>query len=329
MIWSGILGDWELAKPIDTVEAASKATQEERMVGRLTTLAQFLDDINVNERAQQGTYQYMSVNLLNHITKPVAIPDELESFFHVLVYYSVRYLRSNLTCIQSWIDNYFYKYLGPGRTGACGQKSYAIESTGELRVSMCGDPLTFRSPMDAVLASILKSLKARYDAMYYDASQAAAPPPVPDPKASSLPSSCEPPAAAPSEPFNPAFAGIDPAVLAQWEADWDAETLTVPGPTEEERKLAARLDDHGFMLALLARQVGNPYWSSDDRVPKAKSEVAPPECKVKDAEEDALGPPSSKRRRTAERNASLPARLHASTRRARPRPRTHPIRVRR
>ena len=32
MVWSGLLSDWELAKPIDTVEAASKATQEERMV---------------------------------------------------------------------------------------------------------------------------------------------------------------------------------------------------------------------------------------------------------------------------------------------------------
>ncbi|KAM5541548.1 hypothetical protein V8D89_004738 [Ganoderma adspersum] len=308
MIWSGILSDWELAKPINTVEAASKATQEERM----------------------GTYQYMSVNLLNHITKPVAIPDELESFFHVLIYYSIRYLRSNCTCIQSWIDNYFYKYLGPGRTGACGQKSYTIEATGELRVLMCGDPLTFRSPMDAVLASILKSLKARYHAMYHDAAQAAAPPPVPDPEASSSPSAREPPTAAPSEPPNPAFAGIDPAVLAQWEADWEAEMLTIPGPTEEERKLAARLDDHGFMLALLARQVGNPYWSSDDRVPTAKSEIAAPECKAKDAEEeDALGPPSSKRRRTAERNASLPARLHASARHPRPRPQTHPVRVRR
>ena len=274
----------------------------------------------------------MSVNLLNHITKPVKISDELESFFHVLVYYAVRYLRSNCSCVQSWIDNYFYKYLGPGRAGGCGQKSYALELTGELRVTMCGDPLTFRGPMDAVLATILNSLKARYRVMYHDEAQAAAPPPPPDPEASSPPEEREPPATtAPEPPKNPSpfVAGIDPAVLAEWEADWEAETLTVPGPTEEERKLAARLDDHGFMLALLARQVGNPYWSSDDRVPKAKSEVAPPECKVKDAEEDALGPPSSKRRRTAERNASLPARLHASTRRARPRPRTHPIRVRR
>ncbi|PIL32484.1 hypothetical protein GSI_05187 [Ganoderma sinense ZZ0214-1] len=306
MVWSGLLSDWELAKPIDTVEAASKATQEERM----------------------GTYQYMSVNLLYHITKPVQISDELESFFHVLVYYAVRYLRSNCSCTQSWIDNYFYKYLGPGRAGACGQKSYALEVTGELRVTMGGHPLAFRSPMNTVLATILNSLRARYRVMYYDDGKAA------ELEVSSPPAPHEPPPAAP-EPEPPvisspspnlaAAAGIDPAVLAQWEADWEAETLTVPGPTEEERKLAARLDDHVFMLAFLARQLANPYWNSNDRIPSPKAEDrktgdVDAGARARPGPEDALGPSSSKRRRTGERklNASLPARLHASTRRAGP-----------
>ncbi|KAI1782104.1 hypothetical protein LXA43DRAFT_957881 [Ganoderma leucocontextum] len=304
MVWSGVLADWELAKPIDTVEAASKATQEERM----------------------GTYQYMSVNLLNHITKPVEIPDELESFFHVLVYYSVRYLRSNCSCIQSWIDNYFYKYLGPGRTGACGQKSYAIEATGELRALMFGDPFAFRSPMDAVLAAILKSLKACYRIMYYNDAQAAAPAPCRE--VSPSPEEREPPTAGPSNPVD-TDTDIDPAVIAQWEADWEAETLIDPGPTAEEHKLAARLDDHGFMIAFLARQIGNLYWSCDDRIPRA--EAATSECKTKDAEAapPPAAPSSNKHQRTAERNVSLPARLHTSTRRTRTRPRSHPVRMRR
>ncbi|EJF59459.1 hypothetical protein DICSQDRAFT_17506, partial [Dichomitus squalens LYAD-421 SS1] len=69
LVWSGILSDWELSKPVGVQEAASRATQAERM----------------------GTYQFMSVNLLTNITKPVEISDELESFFHVLVYYAIRY----------------------------------------------------------------------------------------------------------------------------------------------------------------------------------------------------------------------------------------------
>ena len=33
LIWTGILTDWELSKPLDTHEAAYRATQADRMVG--------------------------------------------------------------------------------------------------------------------------------------------------------------------------------------------------------------------------------------------------------------------------------------------------------
>ena len=33
LIWTGILTDWELSKPLDTHEAAHRATQADRMVG--------------------------------------------------------------------------------------------------------------------------------------------------------------------------------------------------------------------------------------------------------------------------------------------------------
>ena len=32
VVWTGILSDWELSKPVDSQEAASKATQADRMV---------------------------------------------------------------------------------------------------------------------------------------------------------------------------------------------------------------------------------------------------------------------------------------------------------
>nr|VWO97853.1 HsvB [Ganoderma boninense] len=91
IVWGGILSDWELSKPVDDEHSPSKATQAE----------------------QVGTYQFMSVNLLSHPSKAVKISDELESFFHVLVYYSIRYLRSNCAHPMSYIDNYFNNYAGP------------------------------------------------------------------------------------------------------------------------------------------------------------------------------------------------------------------------
>lgn len=104
----------------------------------------------------------MSVNLLNHITKPVKVSDELESFFHLLVYYAVRYLRSNCAGVSSWIDNYFHSYSGPERMHTCGQKWSTVEFTGALEIESPEGPLLFHSPMDAVLAVILKSIRVYY-----------------------------------------------------------------------------------------------------------------------------------------------------------------------
>ncbi|TBU38878.1 hypothetical protein BD309DRAFT_1022539 [Dichomitus squalens] len=54
-----------------------------------------------------GTYQFMSVNVLQRPAHPVTITDELESFFHVLLYLCVRFLRSTCEDPPSWIDTYF------------------------------------------------------------------------------------------------------------------------------------------------------------------------------------------------------------------------------
>ncbi|TFK79782.1 hypothetical protein K466DRAFT_470959, partial [Polyporus arcularius HHB13444] len=68
--WTGILTDWELAKGLSDPR---KPRQPERT----------------------GTWQYMSVALLNRPQKAVEIPDDLESLFYVLLYHAVRYLKSN------------------------------------------------------------------------------------------------------------------------------------------------------------------------------------------------------------------------------------------
>ena len=63
----------------------------------------------------------MSVNLLCDPYKPARISDELESFFHFLVYLSVSYLRSNCSLYRnSWIKTYFVPSLFPPCTRVAG-----------------------------------------------------------------------------------------------------------------------------------------------------------------------------------------------------------------
>ncbi|PIL32481.1 hypothetical protein GSI_05184 [Ganoderma sinense ZZ0214-1] len=334
VVWTGILSDWELSKPVDTQDTASRATQADRM----------------------GTYEFMSVNLLNRIAQPVKISDELESFFHVLVYYAVRHLRSNCTGVASWIDNYFHRYAGPERMLTCGQKSYAIEVTGRLQIRSPDRPLVFDSPLDDVLATILESLHAHYKVAQYDLAKA---PPSPS---SSPPPPLRPETTPPSPPALPIlvreldFDDVDDAQLAQWEAELEAGPRD-DSPTAEDRALARNVAGHRFVLDLLLRTLRDPRWCADDRIPIPR--VADPnpdtgcgasptaDLNLKPgagSEEDAelaneQGPPSksSKRQRTSgpdsKRNASLPvpgpARLRASARRSRTNARTLPIRARR
>ena len=103
----------------------------------------------------------MSVNLLTRPSSPVKISDELESFFHVLVYYSILYLRSNCECSSSFVDNYVNDYGGPRRALTCGWKSLTVEIDDWLCNQMpYRNRVLFGSPMDDLLRGIHLWLKA-------------------------------------------------------------------------------------------------------------------------------------------------------------------------
>ncbi|KAI0822877.1 hypothetical protein BC628DRAFT_621653 [Trametes gibbosa] len=72
-LWSGMLNDWELSKNVNNNSPVAR--QPDRT----------------------GTWQFLSMHALNAPEKPIAITDELESFFHVLLYVSVRFLPHNCT----------------------------------------------------------------------------------------------------------------------------------------------------------------------------------------------------------------------------------------
>ncbi|PIL27023.1 hypothetical protein GSI_10162 [Ganoderma sinense ZZ0214-1] len=326
IMWTGILSDWELSKPVDTHEAASRATRAHRM----------------------GTYQFMSVNLLSDLSRPVQIADELESFFHVLVYYAVRYLNSNCTSTSGFIQGYFDMYTGPGSAYACGQKSVAMESSGVLYMQHPYKPLLFRTPMDNLLATMLKSFRAHYKVLEYDARKTAPPQPPPTPhQRSQSPSDSGdgedgPQVGPPTSSHGPPSSVSDVNSLVDWDNQDDTPVTSIP--TAEDVKLAAKVAHHKFLLSYMAKMLDHPRWRMSDRRPAtpetdsrttdpAGSSHAPPSAASASA---SVGNGSKRRRlklKGPERNVSLPARLHASTRRTprtrvAPGPRTLPVKAR-
>ncbi|EJF60926.1 hypothetical protein DICSQDRAFT_170783 [Dichomitus squalens LYAD-421 SS1] len=296
IVWTGLLVDWELSKSIDDDQAPSKASQAERM----------------------GTYQFMSVNILTNPLTPVQVSDELESFFHVLLYYSLRYLRSNCKCPTSYIEKYFENYAGPGRLHTCGWKSWAIEVDYFLSNQYPACPLLFDSTMYEILGTIMKCFQVLYKVRKANGRKTR-PPPLP-PK---LPPP-KPPARIPVIRF---FG--DDAKLAR--AKMPAPPPVDDTPTSEDRERAKKVTDHQFMIEHITKTLSSSEWPDDDCAP-------PPAVKTQTSVSGSHGQSAStrtsrptyvsnKRRRIAgpERHVSLPARLHASTRRTRVKPCTLPV----
>nr|VWO95672.1 Uncharacterized protein [Ganoderma boninense] len=311
MTWCGILSDWELAKPVDDDNPPSQATQADQM----------------------GTYQFMSVDLLSRPWKPMKIADELESFFHVLVYYSIRHLRSNCAHPSSYIDNYFNNYSGPGRLHTCGWKSLAIEVDDWLSTRFPHRPLLFRSPMDDILGELLKCFHAHYKVMKDDMAKNAPflePPPPPRTVRRDT---------GPRRPTRHCLLRrrrrrdrTDPQEDGRRHLGRPRLPIHHNAPTPEDRRRAERVADHAFVLEHVARIVRSADWPEDDRIPspEADARTATPTRSVGVGVECPVPASNNKRRRIAgpEPIVSLPARFYRSTRRTHMQARTMPLMMR-
>ncbi|TFK88460.1 hypothetical protein K466DRAFT_450372, partial [Polyporus arcularius HHB13444] len=106
-VWVGLLNDWELAK---IVGRNSEARQPDRT----------------------GTWQYMSANALNDPSKDIVVPDEIESFFHVLLYLAIRFLPHNLArdSIGRFMIDYFDGCTATQGVYRCGGRKLDAMSRG-------------------------------------------------------------------------------------------------------------------------------------------------------------------------------------------------------
>nr|VWO95797.1 Vacuolar protein sorting-associated protein 1 [Ganoderma boninense] len=151
--WRGLLADWEMSQPQHKGNGQCKPLQPE----------------------QTGTWQYASVALLTPGAKVASLADELESFFHVLLYYAVRYVRG-LNCDGEDAANFLYKYFDvygyePGSgMYTCGALKTLIIKSGSLIMGTSSGTWAprFGNPLDPLFARLLSWFAARYNVAYYD-----------------------------------------------------------------------------------------------------------------------------------------------------------------
>ncbi|EJF56409.1 hypothetical protein DICSQDRAFT_183831 [Dichomitus squalens LYAD-421 SS1] len=300
IVWSGLLIDWELSLPRDSEE-----------------VPQLVKGVRL------GTRQFMSVSLLDNPLQPVRVSDELESFLHVLVYYSVAYVRSNCTSPNSWINNYFF-YCGMPNAYTGGLKSIAVEHDGYLSTLVPEGPLLFRSPMDGLLGTLLWSFKAHYDVMEFEAQKARSPSPPSPSSSRSKESPVDARAALAARNFLPVTSLEDNPELTEYMAKFKARVPLDNTPTDEDRQCASLVADHSFVIDFIDKLLRYNDWPDDDRLPQPPAPPSPSsEQDVEQESEESA--PSPKRRRkvapTRETIRAAPSRSQSSMRLTRSRTR--------
>ncbi|EJF62742.1 hypothetical protein DICSQDRAFT_169131 [Dichomitus squalens LYAD-421 SS1] len=114
--WRGMLIDWELCRPVPTPENIWRVC--------------FIDG--------GRSWGYVSVEYIRIGRKALKTPDELESFFYVLLEAAAYHLPSNLEDEQKFVDAFFSTSLQPGVSTHCGWgvskwKLYALDQCRILR----------------------------------------------------------------------------------------------------------------------------------------------------------------------------------------------------
>ncbi|KAI0707450.1 hypothetical protein C8T65DRAFT_696053 [Cerioporus squamosus] len=173
VVWQGLLSDWELAKEVKA-DRASHSEQTASMNPRSTRtfLTYHLDQ-------GRGTWQFRSWYSINHPDQPLSIPDELESFVHVLVYTAARLVAHNFRDITEFKYLYFDSYVpGCDVQFLCpAGKAFCITSA---KLSNIGEDLLFGDeehgfvhPLNDLVDELLALIRTRYIVLKWEEREAA------------------------------------------------------------------------------------------------------------------------------------------------------------
>ncbi|CDO77166.1 hypothetical protein BN946_scf184657.g42 [Trametes cinnabarina] len=109
---------------------------------------------------KDGIWQFKSAAVLSDHGKINENSDELEPFFHVNLYYAVRYLRSNCSDVGAFIDGFFKTYTVEQDIYKCGGKKSAAMKFGLLAINTESTPLEFSIRLDGFFKQALQWHKA-------------------------------------------------------------------------------------------------------------------------------------------------------------------------
>ncbi|KAI0827947.1 hypothetical protein BC628DRAFT_126666 [Trametes gibbosa] len=137
--WCGLLNDWEMSKRTDLPD---KGRQLDRT----------------------GTWQFMSAMALMTPGKEIKVADELESFFHVLLYFAIRFVYHNCENVVDFMHEYFDTHNDISASEDQ-NKTKDTEEMGLLTFcwpSTTGSLLPLPHPLNTVITTFLQWTKARY-----------------------------------------------------------------------------------------------------------------------------------------------------------------------
>ncbi|CDO70148.1 hypothetical protein BN946_scf184315.g2 [Trametes cinnabarina] len=245
MKWKGLLVDWELSKPTGKA-SLPRPRQPERT----------------------GTWQFMSAAVLSDHDKAIEISDELESFFHVTLYYAVRYLRSNCSDVGAFIESYFDAYTVENDVYHCGEKKSAAMSDGKLKADSSGTPLAFGSRLDQFFQKALIWFKGLYTVKAYEHSRSTGSP-TKGPILANLGSQNR---IAVGEASAPEEYGLTADDIDDFDEDESDVAPPIPEPTAFDIQNAGKVKTHDAFIKALYQAVSTTTWLLDktgrDNVPK-------------------------------------------------------------
>ncbi|KAL7277934.1 hypothetical protein ACG7TL_007882 [Trametes sanguinea] len=246
VMWEGVLTDWELAKEIPVRDPSKSETPKE--VPR--------------QPERTGTWQFMSVAYVeNHPNWPVTVADELESFFHVLLFYAVRLFRHNISNVSFFVADYFDKFTVSGDVKRrCSIAKKMAMNEGIIKVSRW-NPLQFKFPdgqvhtdLNDLLNNLLQYFKARYEVLAWESRKSQVTPRPSDAPASPAPS-------------QPSFGMKRLQQFGKYrQVDVGTAQQAEGEPSDETKACAKQLDGHSVFIANLVKAV-DPGREATDRAP--------------------------------------------------------------
>ncbi|KAI0738024.1 hypothetical protein C8Q80DRAFT_1263151 [Daedaleopsis nitida] len=261
VVRKGILTDWELAKQLPADE---------------------IDVEVMRQPCRTGTWQFISSFALDFPEYPLRVADDLESFFYVILYNSMRYFDNTLGSVSYCMSTFFDSFTVDDNTYKCGESKRSALRIGQICLQW-GATFTVHDKTDKERAhhlnDIIEDLLSWFQARYLLIDQDLAPA---SKKASSL---------------NP-----DLALDDEYEQERKRKKqMLLQRRRDELKELESNITSHGAVWRLLSA-VLRTAWPEDDKVGDRLVDDSDDGSDDSDATPAPGGQPSRRRRRNRRPN---------------------------